>query len=316
MARLLLRRAASLLVTLAVASVLIFTALQIAPGDPAAFMLGLNADPQAVAALRAELGLEGTAVARYVSWIGGLVQGDLGVSYTYRVPVGELIAERLGVTLPLTVLAMALSIALSVPLGLVAAHYRGRWPDAMLTGATQLGVAIPNFWLAFLLVFVFATVFRLVSAGGFPGWGAGPGPALSALILPTLALALPQAAILTRVTRGALLETLGEDYIRTARAKGLTARQTLVRHALPNAMIPVLTILGLQFTFLLAGGVIVENVFYLPGLGRLVFQAIVQRDLIVVQSAVMLLVAIAVAVTFLVDLAYAAVDPRVAGGRP
>ena len=177
-------------------------------------------------------------------------------------------------------------------------------------GAAQVGVAVPNFWFALLLVYVFAVWLRLVPAGGFPGWSAGVWPALKALILPAIALALPQAAILARVTRSALLEVLGEDIIRTARAKGLPRRTVLWRHALRNAMIPVLTILGLQFAFLLAGTIIIENVFYLPGLGRLVFQAITQRDLIVVESVVMLLVAAVIVVNLLVDLSYALVDPR------
>ncbi len=177
-------------------------------------------------------------------------------------------------------------------------------------GVTQLGISVPNFWFAMLLVLVFAINLRLFSAGGFPGWEAGVGPALKALTLPAVALALPQASILARVMRSSLIDTLGQDYIRTARAKGLSARQTLVRHGLRNALIPVMTILGLQFSFLLAGAIIIENVFFLPGLGRLIFQGITQRDLIVVESVVMILVAAVILVTFLVDLAYAVVDPR------
>ena len=169
---------------------------------------------------------------------------------------------------------------------------------------------MPNFWFAMLLVLLFAITLRWFPAGGFPGWSAGTWPALKALILPAVALALPQASILARVMRSSLLETLGEDYVRTARAKGLSEGQALRRHALRNALIPVLTIIGLQFSFLLAGTIIIENVFYLPGLGRLVFQAINQRDLIVVKSVVMLLVASVIFVNFLVDLAYAVVDPR------
>jgi peptide/nickel transport system permease protein len=177
-------------------------------------------------------------------------------------------------------------------------------------GATQLGIAIPNFWFAMLLVLLFAVNLRWFSAGGFPGWSAGAWPALKALTLPAIALALPQAAILARVMRSALIDSLGEDYVRTARAKGLSRARALRHHALRNALIPVLTILGLQFSFLLAGAIIIENVFFLPGLGRLIFQAISQRDLIVVESVVMLLVFAVILVTFLVDLAYAAVDPR------
>lgn len=309
--RYLATRALSVVLTLFVATLVIFIALNLAPGDPASFMMGTAGDPSALAQLRVELGLDQPVWLRYLNWIGGLLSGDFGVSYTYRVPVATLIAERLQVTLPLAVLAMALSVVIAIPAGMLAASRRGTAIDASVSGLAQVGLAIPNFWLAILLVFVFATTLRWFSAGGFPGWDAGLLPALKALLLPAVALALPQAAVLTRVTRGALIETLSEDYIRTARAKGLSEGQTIRRHALRNAMIPVLTILGLQFTFLIAGGIIIENVFYLPGLGRLVFQAIAQRDLIVVQGVVVVLVLAAVIVTLVVDAAYALADPRI-----
>ena len=180
---------------------------------------------------------------------------------------------------------------------------------------TQLGLAVPNFWLGMLLVLLFAIGLHWVSAGGFPGWEAGFWSAMKALTLPAIALAMPQAAILARVLRGALIDTLHEDYIRTARAKGAGEWRVLTRHALPNALVPVLTILGLQFSFLLAGGVIIENVFFLPGLGRLVFQAIVQRDLIVVQSVVVVLVFAVVTLSFLVDLGYVLVNPQLRAAR-
>ncbi|MGL4444616.1 MAG: ABC transporter permease, partial [Alsobacter sp.] len=180
---------------------------------------------------------------------------------------------------------------------------------------TQIGIAVPNFWFAMLLVLLFAITLRWLPSGGFPGWNAGVWPGLRALILPAVALALPQASILARVMRSSLLETLSDDYVRTARAKGLSQGQALRRHALRNALIPVLTIMGLQFSFLLAGTIIIENVFYLPGLGRLVFQAINQRDLMVVKSVVMLLVTSVIVVNFLVDIAYAIVDPRLRRGR-
>jgi len=309
--RYLATRALSVVLTLFVATLVIFIALNLAPGDPASFMMGTAGDPSALAQLRIELGLDQPFWLRYLNWIGGLLSGDFGVSYTYRVPVATLIAERLQVTLPLAVLAMALSVVIAIPAGMLAASRRGTATDASVSGLAQVGLAIPNFWLAILLVFVFATTLHWFSAGGFPGWDAGLLPALKALLLPAVALALPQAAVLTRVTRGALIETLSEDYIRTARAKGLSEGQTIRRHALRNAMIPVLTILGLQFTFLIAGGIIIENVFYLPGLGRLVFQAIAQRDLIVVQGVVVVLVLAAVIVTLVVDAAYALADPRI-----
>ncbi len=310
MLRFALNRALSLGLSLLVASFVIFAVIEVIPGDPAAFMLGLNAQPEAVEALRDQLGLNGSLVSRYLGWLGGMLTGDFGVSYTYKVPVSELILQRLWVSLPLALYALILSTLIAFPVGLIAAARRGSATDYGIMGATQLGIAVPNFWFAMLLVLVFAVNLRWFSAGGFPGWDAGIGPALKALTLPAVALALPQASILARVMRSALIETLGQDYIRTARAKGLTRRQATTRHALRNAMIPVLTIIGLQFSFLLAGAIIIENVFYLPGLGRLIFQGITQRDLIVVESLVMILVFAVILVTFLVDIAYAAVDPR------
>jgi len=309
------RRLFSLVVSLWVASLVIFFALEVVPGDPAAYMLGLNAQEDTLAALRKELGLNGSAFERYLSWTGGMLQGDFGTSYTYRTPVSEMIADRLWVSLPLALFALALSTLIAFPAGILAARNRGSALDLTIMGGTQLGVAIPNFWFAMLMVLVFAINLRWFSAGGFPGWEECAGPALKALTLPAIALALPQASILARVMRSALLDTLGEDYIRTARAKGLTRGQALRRHALRNALIPVLTIIGLQFSFLLAGAIIIENVFYLPGLGRLVFQAISARDLIVVESVVMLLVFAVIMVNFAVDLAYAWVDPRLRGRR-
>ncbi len=300
----------SLLASLFIASIVIFVVIEIIPGDPAAFMLGLNAEPEAIDALREQLGLNASIPSRYFTWITGLFQGEFGTSYTYRVPVGELIADRIAVSLPLTVYALLLSTAIAVPVGVYAASRRNSTGDVTVMGMTQLGIAVPNFWFAMLLVLVFSINLRWFSAGGFPGWDAGFLPAMKALTLPAIALALPQASILARVMRSSLLDTLNEDYIRTARAKGLNRQQAMWRHALRNALIPVLTIIGLQFSFLLAGGIIIENVFYLPGLGRLVFQGITQRDLIVVRSVVILLVFAVIVVTFLVDIAYALVDPR------
>jgi len=306
----LLRRLLSLSLSLVAASLVIFLVMEVVPGDPASFMMGLNADPQAVAALRSQLGLDEPLPLRYIGWVTGLLQGDFGISYTYRVPVSELIAERVVISLPLTLYALALSTLIAFPAGILAASRRNSAADLSVMGATQLGVAIPNFWFAMILVLVFAVNLRWFSAGGFPGWEAGFFPAMKALTLPAIALALPQASILARVMRSSLIDTLDEDFMRTARAKGLSRGQALRCHALRNALIPVLTIIGLQFSFLLAGGIIIENVFYLPGLGRLAFQAITQRDLIVVRSVVILLVFSVIVVTFLVDLAYAAADPR------
>lgn len=309
------KRLLTLIATLLVASLVVFLVLEVLPGDPAAVMLGVNARPDTLAAVRAELGLDGPAWLRYLLWVQGMLHGDFGKSYTYSVPVAELIVERVAISLPLALLAITLSTALAIPLGVLAAARRNRAADLCVGLFAQLGVAVPNFWFAILLVLLFSVVLGWLPAGGFAGWDAGIGPALGSLLLPTIALALPQAAILTRVTRSAVLEQLGEDYLRTARAKGLSRGAVLWRHAVRNALIPVVTIMGLQFSFLLAGTIIIENVFYLPGLGRLLFQAIAQRDLIVVKDLVVLLAGTVVIVNFVVDLVYAVLDPRLRGGE-
>lgn len=309
---LLVRRLLTLILSLIIASAVIFAVVDLVPGDPASFMLGTGARPDTIAALREQLGLDLPWPVRYLRWLGGVVTGDLGTSLAYKTPVAGMILDRVQVSLPLALMALVLAVAVAFPVGMLAARRRGGGADVAVMGGTQLGIALPNFWFAMLLVLVFAVRLRWLPAGGFPGWDE-PARSLRALILPAVALALPQAAILARVLRSALIETLGQDYVRSARAKGLSRGQALRRHALRNAMIPVLTILGMQFSFLLAGAIIIENVFYLPGVGRLIFQAITQRDLVVVQSAVLVLVAAVILVTFLVDLAYAAVDPRLRG---
>lgn len=310
MIRYALSRLTSLVISLIVASIVIFLVIEVVPGDPASFMLGVNARPDTVAALRAELGLDVSKPERYFTWITGMVQGDFGTSYTYRAPIADIVADRVWVSLPLAIYALLLSTLIAFPAGIYAASRRGGIGDMGVMGATQLGVAIPNFWFAMMLVAVFAINLRWFSAGGFVGWDKGFLLGIKSLTLPAIALALPQAAILARVMRSSLLDMLGEDFMRTARAKGLTQRQALWRHAVRNALIPVLTIIGLQFSFLLAGGIVIEQVFFLPGLGRLIFQSISSRDLIVVESVVMLLVFMVIVVNFVVDLAYAAVDPR------
>ena len=263
---LVLRRLFAFLLTLLAASLIVFAILELLPGDPAAVILGVNAREDTLAALRAELGIDRPVLERYLSWIGGLLTGELGNSYTYDVPVAELIGERLVVSLPLAIMAILLSTAIALPVGAWAAAHRGRLLDLCLMGLSQLGVAVPNFWFAILLILLFSVQLGWLPAGGFAGWESGIGPALTSLLLPAVALALPQAAILARLTRSAVLEALREDYVRTARAKGLTRATALRRHALRNAMIPIVTIMGLQFSFLLAGTIIIENVFYLPGM--------------------------------------------------
>ena len=310
----LFKRIATFLATLAVASVLVFSVLELLPGNVAQVILGDTATPQALATLEKKLGLDQPALARFGRWTSGLLSGRTADSYSYGTPTAELIVERLRVTVPLAAMAMALTTALALSLGIFAASRHNRLGDVGVMSLSQVGIAIPSFWFAIMLILLFAVKLQWVSAGGFPGWtdedGGGLWPGVRALLLPALALALVQAAILARVTRSAVLEVMREDFVRTARAKGLSRRATLWGHVLRNAMIPVLTIMGLQFANLITGTIVVENVFVLPGIGRLVFQAIANRDLVVVRDVVMLLVAVVVVVNFLVDVLYALVDPR------
>jgi peptide/nickel transport system permease protein len=315
----LLRRLAGFVLTLLAATLVVFAVLDLLPGNAAEVILGDTATPESLAALEKKLGLDQSAPVRYAQWIGSLARGDLGISLSYDTPVAELVLERLAVTVPLALMAMALTTVAALALGVYAAARHNRLGDVGVMAASQLGIAIPNFWFAILLILLFAVQLQWVSAGGFPGWtedeGGGLWDGLQALLLPAVALAVVQAAILARITRSAVLEVLREDYVRTARAKGLSRRAALWRHVLRNAAIPVLTVMGLQFANLLTGTIVVENVFSLPGLGRLVFQAISNRDVIVVRNVVLLLAAAVITINFVVDVLYAVIDPRLRAAR-
>lgn len=293
--------------------------LEIVPGNAAEVMLGETATPDAVQALAVKLGLDRPPLERYGRWLEGMATGDLGTSASYDAPIATLIEERLAVTVPLALIAMALSAAVAIVLGVYAASQHNRIGDIGVMSASQLGLAIPNFWFAILLILVFSVQLRWFAAGGFPGWhadaGGGVGPALKALLLPAISLAVVQSAILARVTRAAVLDVMRDDFVRTARAKGLSRRAVLWRHVLRNAMVPVLTVAGLQFANLVTGTIVVENVFSLPGLGRLVFQAIANRDLALVQAIVMLFAAAVIVINLVVDVLDGVVDPRLRAGR-
>jgi peptide/nickel transport system permease protein len=307
----LFKRLITLIATLVGASVLVFLVLEILPGNAAQILMGPDASPEAVQAMAIKLGIDRPALERYFHWVGGMLTGDLGLSYAYGTPVAELVGERLTLTVPLALLAMAFTAVIAISAGIFAAARHNKLGDVGIMGLSQIGIAIPNFWFAILLILLFSVYLKWFSAGGFPGWDEGLLPGLKALLLPAISLAVVQSAILTRITRSAVLDVLREDFVRTARAKGVSRAGTLWGHVLRNAMVPVVTIMGLQFAELLAGTIVVESVFYLPGLGRLIFQSISNRDLIVVRNCVMLLAAMVVIVNFAVDLLYAAIDPRV-----
>ena len=306
-----LKRFVTLLATLIGASIVVFLVLEILPGNAAQILMGPDASPDAVAALATKLGLDQPASLRYWQWVSGLVVGNMGDSYAYSSPVLDLVLERLALTVPLALMAMVITTVLALAAGVYAASRHNKVGDVGVMGLAQIGIAIPNFWFAILLILLFSVHLQWFSAGGFDGWSEGILPGLKALLLPAIALAVVQAAILARITRSAVLEVLREDFVRTARAKGLSQRAALWGHVLRNALIPVITVMGMQFAELLAGTIVVESVFYLPGLGRLIFQSIANRDLIVVRNCVMLLATMVVVVNFVVDLLYAVIDPRV-----
>ena len=307
----LFKRLLTLFATLAGASVVVFLVLEVLPGDAAQVLMGPDASADTVQALANKLGLDRPPLERYIHWISGVFKGDMGLSYTYGSPVFDLVLERMTVTLPLAVLAMVLTTVLALAVGVFAASRHNRWSDIGLMGLSQVGIAVPNFWFAILLILLFSVHLQWFSAGGFPGWEEDPLQAIKSLLLPAISLAVVQAAILARITRSAVLDVLREDFVRTARAKGLSEKATLWGHVLRNAMIPVVTVMGLQFANLLAGTIVVENVFYLPGLGRLVFQSIANRDVIVVRNCVMLMASMVIVINFFVDVIYAVIDPRI-----
>ncbi|AYM60142.1 ABC transporter permease [Agrobacterium fabrum] len=314
MSAVLIRRLVSLIITLFAVSLIIYVVMGLLPGDPAAIMLGTSASPDTLAALQKQMGLDQPLPLRYLHWLAGVFRGDFGQSYTYGVPVAGLIIERLAVTLPLALLAICLSVTIAIPLGVAAAKNRNGALDFVAGLFSHVGIAVPGFWVGLLLIIVFSTTLGWMPSGGFPGWSPSFSAGLVALVLPALALALSQAGVLTRVCRSAVLEVMNEDFVRTARAKGLSERVALWRHAVPNAMIPVVTMIGLQFTFLIAGAVLVENVFNLPGLGRLAYQALTQRDIVVMQSVVLFFSALVIIMNFVVDIAYLFIDPRLRAG--
>jgi peptide/nickel transport system permease protein len=311
MLRYLIKKLITLILLLLLVSIAVFSVLFVLPGDPAQIMLGINATPETLANLRAELGLDQPFWAQYLSWLAKMISGEGSRSLNYDLPVYELIVSRLAVTGPMALLAMVFAIIISLPLGIYAARHQNRPADVSVMFFTQLGLATPEFWLGILLILFLSVQLGWFAAGGFPGWAADGWGSLKALLLPAFALGVIRASILTRLTRSSMLEVLREDYVRTARAKGLRERAVVYTHALRNALIPVLTIMGLQLGQLLAGAIIIENVYYLPGLGRLVFNAIGQRDLPVVRDVVLFMAAAVVIVNFIVDLAYAYIDPRI-----
>ena len=311
MRRYVLRRIAAFVATLFFVSLLVFIVIRVLPGDPALIIMGTEGSPEVAARLRTSLGLDRPIPLQYVEWLGRALTGNLGVSIQYDEPVGRLIVSRLPVTLPLTGLASVFMVAAAIPLGLFAATHHRRAGDYAAMVISQLGIAVPSFWLGLLLILLFSVHLGWVRSGGFEGWSEGVGPALRSLLLPAFALGFFQAAVLVRATRSSVLDVLREDFVRTARAKGVSERLVIGKHTLRNAMIPILTVAGIQLGQLMAGSIILESVFALPGLGRLALGAITARDLPVVQGVAVFVASSIVLINFVVDLLYAVLDPRI-----
>lgn len=309
-----LQRLGILLASLLVSSVVVFTFMAVLPGDPARVALGVNASDEAVARMREQFGLDRPLVVQYVDWLRGLLTFDLGDSYVSRAAIAPQVTDRFLVTLWLVGAAMVLALVIAVPFGTLMA-VRHRKPSGLaLAALSQVGVAVPAFLAGILLITVFSVQLGWLPANGWTPPAEDPGMFLRQLILPAVSLGLVQGAVLTRYVRSAVLDVLREDFLRTARAKGLRPMQALLRHGLRNAAVPVVTVLALQLATLLVGAVVVERVFVIPGLGSLLLDSVSNRDLIMVQDVVMILVVAVLLVNFLVDLLYVVIDPRLRAG--
>ncbi|WP_406416779.1 ABC transporter permease [Streptomyces sp. NBC_00873] len=314
MARYLLRRLAFLLVSLALASVVLFVLLRMLPGDPANALTSVGAGPEQIAAARHSIGSDKPLPEQFVHWIGQLASGDLGTSFVSSLPVAPEVGSRLNVTIPLTLTAFVLAVLIAVPVGFVAAHRRGTWYGALLSGVSQLGIAVPVFWLGMILIAVFALNAGWLPAGGFPqdGWSQ-PAEAIRSLALPVITIALVMSASLIRYVRSATLDVLDSDYLRTARALGSSFGQAMWRHGLRNASVPVISILGIELASTLLGAVVVESVYALPGLGSLLATGIAQHDYPVIQGVLFVSTLAVLIIGFAADFVQRIIDPRLRG---
>ena len=306
-----LRRILATIPVMVVVALIVFSLIYLDPSDPAAANAGDQATAEDIARIREAMGLNRPIPIQYGEWVGHALRGDLGRSIQYDLPVMTLILSRLTVTLPLTLLAAGFMVAAALPLGVFAATHHRRFPDYLAMVLSQLGVAVPGFWAGLLLILLFSVKLGWVQSGGFDGWGQGVWPAVKSLLLPAAALGFFQFAVLARTTRSAVLEVLREEYVKTARAKGVGEPAVLFRHTLRNALIPIVTVAGIQLGQLMAGSIILESVFYLPGLGRLALGAITARDLPVVQGVVLFVASLIVMINVAVDVLYGVLDPRI-----
>jgi peptide/nickel transport system permease protein len=305
------KRFVTALITIFLSAVLVFCALLAIPGDPAQAILGMSASPTALAALRNQLDLNTPPVQRFFKWFRSALRGDLGTSLQFKKSVASLITQRLGVSLVMSIAGSLLACLIAVPLGIFAALNRNNSLDPLISGASQLGAAIPSFWLGLMMILLFSVQLGWLPVVGFTPWQRDPSAYISSLIMPVLALGLGQAAVITRMTRAAMLETLLQDYTRTAKGKGLRQSTVVWKHALRNALITIVTILGISISGILIGSIIIEQVFSVPGLGSLTLTAVKNRDLPLLQGQILIYASLIVLINFLVDMSYGFLDPRV-----
>ncbi|MDO5047614.1 MAG: ABC transporter permease [Anaerococcus sp.] len=305
----------SILMTLFFVSLLIFFVFQIIPGNPARIILGTEADPYQVLALEKELGLDKPMVTRYIDWIVGLFRLDMGMSLKYQMPVRDLFLKKLPVTLYLTLFSLFLSLIIAIPLSVQISIKSDKWYASIITAITQLGISIPSFWLAFMLIYVFAVNLGLFNTLSYNVMAGGFFDKLKNFFLPSLAIAIPNIATIIRYMQAAILDEINKDYVRTARMKGLSLNQILYKHVLKNALIPVITIIGMILTSSVGGSLIVENVFALPGVGSMIVASISSRDFPLIQSVVVAIAFLVIFINFIIDILYGLIDPRIRSGK-
>jgi peptide/nickel transport system permease protein len=307
----LLRRVLAAIPVMGVVALVVFLLLRLTPGDPAAILAGDNATPAQLERIRASLGLDEPLYVQFFTWIGKLLHGDLGVSLISNVPVVKMIGQRIEPSISIALATIILSVLIAVPLGVIAAWKQGTWIDRFVMGLSVLGFSVPVFVIGYVLIQVFALDLRWLPVQGFKSITGGVGPFLERLVLPTLALSFIYVALIARMTRASMLDVLGEDYVRTARAKGIGEVAVLFRHALRNAAVPVITVIGTGFALLVSGVVVTESVFNIPGIGRLTVDAVLARDYPVIQAMILLTSLLYVTINLLIDVAYTLLDPRI-----
>lgn len=305
------KKGLALIITLFIVSLLAFLAFQVIPGDPTTKLLGTEATPEAAAALRAELGLDQPIPMRYWNWLSGFVMGDMGTSYSYHMPVADMLAQKLPITALLTLLSFVFTTVLSIPLGILAGSVRNEFLDRLITALDQIVMSVPSFFIGILACFLFGNLLQLFTPGKFISYTESWSACLAYLIFPALSIAIPRAAMTVKLLRNTILSELGQDYVRTAQSRGNSRRAILSRHVLKNASLPTITFLAVSAAEMMTGSIIIEQVFTIPGIGRLLLASISNRDFPVVQAIVVILAAWIVLVNFAADLIYPLVDPRV-----